>query len=750
MQDPIRVCGREFSPELLMHLRQLSAQQPPPSRNQLARETCCSLAWFSPDGRPALSSAKVALNKLGKRGLLQLPRNQPRPAHGHRLRRSEHPLPALGPVPSSVERVRGLAIYLLSGQEDPLHPVWNDLVIEQHPCGDAPLVGTQLRYLIGSEHGWLGALGLGPAAFALACRDQWIGWSTVARLGNLRQVIGLSRVLIRREVRCANLVSKVLSLVVKRVGDDWQGRYGVRPRLLETYVDRSRFHGRSLAAANWRRLGQSTGRGRRGPKEPIKSVKDVWVYPLESSAREKLQTEAPRPLTPCPITQSLAQRDWCAWELRYLELGDRRRQARAGAILQARWEQPQASFYGSFSSWGAAKGAYTLIEHPSPDLSLSGLLASHQEQTQARMAAEALVLLPQDTTSLNYSGLEQTTGLGSLGENAGRGLWLHSLLAFRADGVPLGVLRADCWARPPESSDTAQRNAQSIVDKESVRWVKTFEAAAQAARRMPQTQLVVITDREGDLYELHDAVQNAPANLHTLIRAQHDRNLEGHQKLWSFMAQQPLGERRKLTIPRRRGQPERTAEVEVRWAQVSIEAPAVGCKKGWPALSLWAIWVHEPTPPAGVEPIDWMLLTDQPIAGPEAAWEKVQWYCRRWGIEEWHRALKNGCGAEQREFKTAEHLQRVLAFDLIVAWRVLACVKLGRALPQLPATVLYAPEELRVLTAAIKKNSREGAHQELNFAGGQPLGGTFGGLRRQEIRRRARNRERRDWPAEII
>jgi hypothetical protein len=67
-----------------------------------------------------------------------------------------------------------------------------------------------------------------------------------------------------------------------------------------------------------------------------------------------------------------------------------------------------------------------------------------------------------------------------------------------------------------------------------------------------------------------------------------------------------------------------------------------------------------------------MLLTDLPITTPEEAWEKVQWYCRRWGIEEWHRALKNGCGVEQREFKTAEHLERVLAFDLVVAWRVLA------------------------------------------------------------------------------
>jgi hypothetical protein len=124
-------------------------------------------------------------------------------------------------------------------------------------------------------------------------------------------------------------------------------------------------------------------------------------------------------------------------------------------------------------------------------------------------------------------------------------------------------------------------------------------------------------------------------------------------------------------------------------------------------LTLQALWVHETHAPVGAEPIDWMLLTDLPITTAEQAWQKVQWYSRRWGIEEWHRALKNGCGVEQREFKTAEHLQRVLAFDLIVAWRILACVKLGRVLPQLAANVLYSPEELEVLLAAVKKTSAQ-------------------------------------------
>jgi hypothetical protein len=220
---------------------------------------------------------------------------------------------------------------------------------------------------------------------------------------------------------------------------------------------------------------------------------------------------------------------------------------------------------------------------------------------------------------------------------------------------------------------------------------------------MPQTQVIVLADREGDLYEWYDQVPLGPANLHVVVRAQHDRNLADHQKLWAFMAAQPLGQRRELPLPRAHGQPARTAGVEGRWSRITIEAPAVGPKKGWPPLTLWAVWVRESQPPSGVEPIEWMLLTDLPMENAEAAWEKVQWYCKRWGIEEWHRALKNGCGAEQREFKTAEHLKRVLAFDLMVAWRVLACIKLGRVLPQLPATVLYSPQELEVLLAAVKK-----------------------------------------------
>ena len=706
MNEPVKVCGKLFSVEFIAHLNEMIQTDPQQPRSVLARVICDSLNWFSTNGRPALSSACVALGKLEKRGLLLVAGPSQGKKRSHRLRPSGQPLPALERVPQSVQAVKGLHLYLISGHEDPLHTLWNDLMIQQHPCGDAPVSGPQLRYLIGSEHGWLGALGFGPAAFTLGARDQWIGWSSAARVNQLKRVTGLARFLIRTEVRCHGLASKVLSLALDRMVQDWLDRYGVQPVLVETFVDRSRFTGVCFAAANWMRIGRSTGRGRLGPESPERSLKDIWVYPLARQARASLLEECLPAVIPRPLVQSLAQELWCAEELAGLELGDERLHRRAEKILQARWAQPQASFNGSFEGWAAAKGAYSLIESRSSSIDLNTLLEAHTQATQARMAAEKLVLLPQDTTTLNFTGLKRTSGLGPLGEDKGQGLWLHSLLAYRPDGVPLGLLQAKCWARPKEIETNEQgRNAKSIHEKESVRWVEAFQKAATTARRMTQTQLVVITDREGDIYELHDAAQNSPANLQTLIRAQHDRNLESHQKLWAFMAQLSDYRTRTITVPRHRGQATRSATLEIRWSPITIESPKVGCKKGWPPVSLWAVWAHEPNPPEGVEAIDWMLLSNRPITSAEEAWERVQWYRCRWGIEEWHRVLKTGCGAEHREFKTAEHLKRVLAFDLIVAWRILACLKLGRVLPQLPATVLYTQDELAVLCAYQKKET---------------------------------------------
>jgi hypothetical protein len=318
------------------------------------------------------------------------------------------------------------------------------------------------------------------------------------------------------------------------------------------------------------------------------------------------------------------------------------------------------------------------------------------------MAAEQVVLTAQDTTGLSYNTLHQTQGLGLLGEDPTRGLFLHSLQACRLDGIALGTLWAEVWARPPESN-TAQRNAQSLDQKESGRWLRALQAASEWARQMPQTKVVVCGDREADIYELYDQARVAPSNVFLLVRGQHDRRLSEGRSLREALAAGSLGGTLQVAVPRRQGRPARGATLELRWMEIQVQAPAVGAKKSWPALKVYALWAREVGADAQVEPIDWVLLTTWPILTLKMARRLVKWYALRWGIEVWHGVLKLVCKVERRQMKSAQTLERALAFDMMVASRALLLARLGKEHPELPADLFYSPEELKVLDVKKKK-----------------------------------------------
>jgi hypothetical protein len=615
-------------------------------------------------------------------------------------------LPPLPRVAASVERVSNLCLQLVSGPEDANYAVWNRLIIRQHPLKAAPLVGTQLRYLIVCDEGIIGAFGFGPPAFHLECRDSWIGWDQQSRQANRAQVIGLSRFLIRPGIRCANLASRCYRLVLSRVGRDWQERYGIKPVLVETYVDRSTQTGTSLSAANWRRLGQSGGRGRSSPSPRVrpKSVKDVWVYELTPKAREILQRTPEPAVTPRSIFHGLGADAWTEEELDGLDLGSVRLERRFAFMLRSRWEQPGRSFCTSFGSNAAGKAAYRLIESPQAGVSFQTLLAPHRHQTHRRMAAESVVVLAQDTTTLSYNSLTQTQGLGPTGDRAssGQGLLLHTLQAFRTDRIPLGCAWAQVWARPAES-DTAHRNEQSVADKESRRWIDAYQAASALARSMPRSQLVVCGDRESDIFELFDQTEVAPENLYLLVRAQHDRLLAPGQKLWETLRQQPCGGTQQISVPRRSNRPARTATLALRWCPIQISPPQVALKKSWQPIPLYAVMARELNPPPGVEPIEWVLVTDWKVDSFKLAWRMVKWYGLRWGIECWHQVLKDVCKVETRQMKSAQALERALVLDMIVASRAHLLCRLGKEHPNLPASLYYSEQELAVLDVYKKK-----------------------------------------------
>lgn len=707
--DAVRIAGRWVSQIVLDRLTSRSKAGDAPCRSKMVKEFCRLTGWVNRRGEPCASSANVALKRLEEQGRVRLPPAQPRGPRGHvrQLIDDGQPLPALAVLPRSVEQIGDLKFQLLVDAKDPDHGLWNRLIVREHPLKAAPLVGAQLRYLIRCEAGIIGAMGFGPAAFHLECRDRWIGWDRQAQEENRPAVIGLSRFLIRPGLRCANLASRCYGLILGRVAQDWHDRYGVEPVLVETYVDRSTQTGVSLAAANWRRLGSSQGRGRSSPSVNVrpKTLKDVWIHELCPKARQQLQQRrASPPIVPRSIFQAPASAHWVKEELDGLKLGHVRLESRFKQMLAARWAHPMRSFAASFTSAADGKAAFRLIQSARADLSFQSLLAPHHQQTARRMAAESVVVLAQDTTALSYNTLHQTQGLGSIGDarHPGRGLWLHSLHAYRTDRIPLGCVWAKLWARPPQS-DTARRNEQSVADKESGRWLEAYQEALGLARRLPQTHVVVCGDRESDIFDLYDQGQAAPENLHLLVRAQHDRLLESGRKLWAELSRQPVGGTMRVQVPRNKTHRARTATLEIKWTGVEAAPPRVALKKSWQPIPLCAVLAREVDPPAGVEPIEWMLITDWKIQSLKMARRLVRWYGLRWGIECWHQVLKDVCGVETRQMKTARALERALAVDMIVAWRAQMLCRLGKQSPNLPAQLHYSQAELAVLEVYKKK-----------------------------------------------
>jgi hypothetical protein len=704
----VKISGRWVDEQILERVSARSQGPTPAPRRELITEFCQAVGWRNRRGELCLSSAHVALRRLEKRGLVQLP---PLPARQkgpltRGLSDDGEALPELPKLSNGGSKVVGLRLRLIQGEQDPAHRIWNRLIVREHPQGRRPLVGAQVRYLIECPTGIVGAFGFGPPAYHLECRDQWIGWSLMARQQNRAKVIGLSRFLIRTGLRVRNLASQCYSLALRQVAKDWQGRYGMRPVLVETYVDRVRHHGRSLAAANWRRLGQSKGRGRDDrQRQRAQSLKDVWVYELDPKARARLQDCAPEVVAPRSVFAPALKEDWTQEEMDGLSLGDERLNQRVRRMLRQRWARPMQSFCRSFDSPAETKGAYQLLENPRIEIDLASMLASHRQQTTRRMAAERVVILAQDTTGLSYNTLHHTRGLGPIGEAHSRGLFLHSLQAFRLDGIPLGSAWAQTWARA-EPSDMAHRNEQSFDEKESGRWIVALQRACALARQMPQTQVVVCADREGDIYELYDQKQAAPANVHLLVRAQHDRRLQNGCGLRESLARLPASGTIKVQMPRRQSRPARTAVLQLRWQEVEISPPAVALKKSWPALKLYALWASELATPSGTEPLDWLLLSTWPLKSFKMARRLVHWYSLRWSIECWHKVLKVVCGVERRQLKSAQALERALALDMIIASRALLLNRLGKEHPDLPAELFYSSDELEVLEVKKKEIGR--------------------------------------------
>ncbi len=702
------VCGREFSAEVLERIRGMVRREPALSRAALARRVAGWLGWKDCHGRLKAMSCRVALLRLHRRGEIALP--EPRTAV--RRERCQRPQAAVATaaVKGRLADLGELTVVVVQGAGSSSSQRWKALMGAYHPLGYQPLCGRQMRYLVGSaQYGEVAALSFSAAAWQLRARERFIGWSDAARRANLQKVVGNSRFLILPTVQVANLASKVLALCTRRLGRDWEQRYGERPVLVETFVDPQRYSGASYRAANWQRVGTTRGRGRNDRQHAAaRSPKDIYLLPLHKDFRQILGRE-PAPGLVAPARRSARPpapaQDWAEEELGGAALGDRRLKGRLVQMARDFAARPQASIPQACGSRAKAKAAYRLLDHKG--VTMEEILKPHYRATAQRVAEQAVVLAVQDTSLLNYSAHPHTQGLGPIGTDSQEGvlgLVLHDTMVYNLERTPLGLADVQCWARDPAQRGKSKRRRELPIElKESSKWLRSFAAAKRLQRDCPNTMVVSVGDREADIYELFALAEQSAAGPKLLVRACHQRLLAQEQEqLWKHLQEQPLAGHSEVQVPRRATRPARVATLEIRFAAVALRAPRTRQSLG--VVRLWAVEARETNPPAGVEPLHWTLLTTLAVASLEQAVKMLAWYAIRWQIEVYHRTLKSGCRIEQRQLGSAERLQTCLAIDLVVAWRITQLARLGREIPDLPCSVFFEEAEWKALVSFVQQS----------------------------------------------
>jgi hypothetical protein len=290
METPTIIQGRMLTAGDIVAVRELRVQNPSWSQYRLSRELAVRWDWRNGNGQLKDIACRSLLRKLAARGLIELP--APRVVSPNRFRH----LPVkpvdhdTTPITEPLSSLQPLQLLDISLKAHSALFAW--LLARYHYLSFKQPVGENMAYLAADRHGRpLACLLFGSVAWSCAVRDQHIGWNVKQRRERLHLLTNNHRFLILPWVQVLCLASHLLGMIARRLSQDWQAKYGHPILLLETFVDR-RFQGTCYRAANWLRLGQTTGRTRNDRHKCIEApVKDVYVYAMHDLALPRLRDE---------------------------------------------------------------------------------------------------------------------------------------------------------------------------------------------------------------------------------------------------------------------------------------------------------------------------------------------------------------------------------------------------------------------------------------------------------------------------
>jgi hypothetical protein len=441
--------------------------------------------------------------------------------------------------------------------------------------------------------------------------------------------------------------------------------------------------------------------------------------------------------------------DWIIEETKTADLGDKRLTTRLGRLLEMLSRKPEKSIPQTSNGWSETKAAYRFFDNES--VTAEKILQPHIDATIERMRKESIVLLPQDTSELNYSGMPKTQGLGKLNSETQLGMLLHPTIAITPERLCLGVVDAQFLIRKELHSQrkkayllpiiafklftlpnntilswslllskklkTPRPESLPIEEKETIKWLNSYRMAQELAEQIPGTLFVNIADREGDVYELF--VEAFTINgekerrAEFIIRGSKDRILKDektdkekkqiNKKLKKSVAEAPVVGTIEFDIPATKTRKARKVIQEVRASSFKLEpTKRIGSKL--PVVIINVVLAKEINTPPGEKPTEWFLLTSLPIDTPEKAIQVITWYLCRWQIEIFFKILKSGCAVEELQLQTIDRLKPSLAMYMIIGWRILAMTMLGRSCPDLPCTAVFDKEEWRAVYVVIYRS----------------------------------------------
>ena len=287
MEQKLILRGRPVTPQDLDLIRSVVDQHQEGGRTFISKQLCRIWNWHQPNGALKDMACRELLRRLEQKGLLSLP---PKKIDIDRRQKKR----SLNVLPHETHSVTGrlkefLPIELKMVRGSPDEALSNSLIHQYHYLGYRQTVGPCLKYMAYVKERPIACLSWGAAAWKVACRDQFIGWSPSTRSNNLFFIVNNTRFLIFPWVRIPYLASHLLSQCIKVLASDWYRWYQYCPVLLETFVDAERFSGTSYRAANWLWVGRTRGRGKNDRDHQKKlPIKEVFLYPLKKKFREIL------------------------------------------------------------------------------------------------------------------------------------------------------------------------------------------------------------------------------------------------------------------------------------------------------------------------------------------------------------------------------------------------------------------------------------------------------------------------------